>query len=30
MYAKFWVKVLKGRGHSEGLGIDERIILEIS
>jgi len=30
MRTKFWSENLKGRGHSEGLGIDGRIILELS
>jgi hypothetical protein len=28
MFIKFWSENLKGRDHSEDLGVDERIILE--
>jgi hypothetical protein len=28
MYKKFWAENLKGREHSEGLGVDGRIILK--
>jgi hypothetical protein len=28
MHTKFWSENLKGRDHSEDLGVDERIILE--
>jgi hypothetical protein len=28
MHTKFWLESLKGRGHSEDLGIDWRIILK--
>jgi hypothetical protein len=30
MHTKFWLKNLKGRDHSEDIGINERIILEWS
>jgi hypothetical protein len=29
MHTKFWLENLKGRNHSEDLGIDGRIILEL-
>jgi hypothetical protein len=28
MHTKFWLESLKGRDHSEDLGVDERIILK--
>jgi len=28
MHRKFWLGNLKGRDHSEELGVDERILLE--
>jgi hypothetical protein len=28
MNTKYWLENLKGRDHSEDLGVDERIILE--
>jgi len=28
MHTEFWLESLKGRHHSEGLGIDGRIILK--
>jgi hypothetical protein len=28
MLTKFWVESLRGRGHSEGLGEDRRIVLK--
>jgi hypothetical protein len=28
IYTKFWLENLKGRDHSEGLGVDGRTILE--
>jgi hypothetical protein len=29
MYAVLWLENLKGRDHSEGLGVDRRVILEL-
>jgi hypothetical protein len=26
---KFWSKILEGRDHSEGLGVDEKILLKL-
>jgi hypothetical protein len=28
MHIKFWLEILKGRDHSEDLGVDEKKILE--
>jgi hypothetical protein len=28
MHTKFWFEILKGRDHSEDLGVDGRIMLE--